>query len=378
VAAALARRGLAVTVLDAAPAPATGASGVPVGLAVPHVSADDNPRSRLTRHGTRLLLQQAQALLQQGRDWAPTGVLQRPVDTAMTLPKTWPAAGQDWALPAPPHGLWHPHGAWLKPAALIAAWLSQPGINFCGNARAHRLVRKGELWHVLDDKGDELASAPLMVLACGLQCAKLATSVATLRNPLPALQGTHGQVSWGFEPVSEDTLNGAPPWPAHPINGWGSWVPGVAVDGLIAKPSTHTIAPPPTTAWFAGATFTPSDQAAPTEAQGHRANLQRMQTLLPDHAQQLQQRFADASLQAWYGERCTSHDRLPLVGALVDRELHGDQAGDPPSLWVSTAMGSRGLSLAVLCAELLAAQLGGEPWPIEASLAKSLDVFRGK
>jgi tRNA 5-methylaminomethyl-2-thiouridine biosynthesis bifunctional protein len=39
-------------------------------------------------------------------------------------------------------------------------------------------------------------------------------------------------------------------------------------------------------------------------------------------------------------------------------------------------MGSRGLSFAVLCAQLLVAQIGAEPWPVEASLARSLHSTR--
>ena len=51
--------------------------------------------------------------------------------------------------------------------------------------------------------------------------------------------------------------------------------------------------------------------------------------------------------------RCASTDRRPLVGEVE------------PGLWVSTAMGSRGLTFAALCGELLAARLHGEPLPLE-------------
>jgi len=37
-----------------------------------------------------------------------------------------------------------------------------------------------------------------------------------------------------------------------------------------------------------------------------------------------------------------------------------------------TGMGSRGLSFAALCAELLAAQLHGEPLPVDNQLAKAM------
>ena len=39
-------------------------------------------------------------------------------------------------------------------------------------------------------------------------------------------------------------------------------------------------------------------------------------------------------------------------------------------------MGSRGLSFAVLCAELLAARWHGEPLPLPVALAQALDTAR--
>ncbi|RYF72780.1 MAG: hypothetical protein EOO29_27810, partial [Comamonadaceae bacterium] len=47
-----------------------------------------------------------------------------------------------------------------------------------------------------------------------------------------------------------------------------------------------------------------------------------------------------------------------------------------PGLWVCTALGSRGLSFATLCAELLAARWHGEPLPVPAAWARGLDTAR--
>ena len=51
-------------------------------------------------------------------------------------------------------------------------------------------------------------------------------------------------------------------------------------------------------------------------------------------------------------------------------------ASGMPPVWISASMGSRGLTYAVLCAELLAARLGGEPLPLEGSLARLLAAAR--
>jgi len=71
-------------------------------------------------------------------------------------------------------------------------------------------------------------------------------------------------------------------------------------------------------------------------------------------------------VRAWTGVRCVSDDRRPFLGEVQ------------PGLWVSTAMGSRGLTFAALCAELLAARLHGEPLPLERRLAQSLDTERSR
>ena len=62
--------------------------------------------------------------------------------------------------------------------------------------------------------------------------------------------------------------------------------------------------------------------------------------------------------------RCTAPDRLPIVGPVDSSTL--------PGLWVCTAMGARGLTLALLCGELLVARLNGEPLPLDAKLARAL------
>ena len=124
-------------------------------------------------------------------------------------------------------------------------------------------------------------------------------------------------------------------------------------------------------AWFTGATDeTPWAAGPPSIAAQHSANHARLKALLPACAHTLAEQFDDGSVQAWRGTRHAPADHLPVVGPLMD--------GDSPTLWISTGLGSRGLSTSVLCAELLAARLGAEPWPVEASLARHLEPRRKK
>jgi tRNA 5-methylaminomethyl-2-thiouridine biosynthesis bifunctional protein len=100
----------------------------------------------------------------------------------------------------------------------------------------------------------------------------------------------------------------------------------------------------------------------------HAINLKKLQALLPVAAQALGAQFDNGQVGAWQGTRCITHDRLPLVGPL--------EVAPDPSLWLCAGMGARGLSFSALCAEILAAWLGGEPLPIENNLAKLLATNR--
>jgi tRNA 5-methylaminomethyl-2-thiouridine biosynthesis bifunctional protein len=83
---------------------------------------------------------------------------------------------------------------------------------------------------------------------------------------------------------------------------------------------------------------------------------------------QLEGAFAHGNTSTWTGVRCASADRRPLVGPLSPEVADG--------LWLCTALGSRGLSFAALCAELLAAHWHAEPLPLAAKLAQALDAGR--
>jgi tRNA 5-methylaminomethyl-2-thiouridine biosynthesis bifunctional protein len=85
--------------------------------------------------------------------------------------------------------------------------------------------------------------------------------------------------------------------------------------------------------------------------------------------------------------RSVTSDRMPMIGALVDEtaartdaaRLSGAWPLDlprAPGLYGAFAFGSRGLVWSALGAELIAAQVEGEPWPIERELAEAIDPGR--
>ena len=370
---ALADRGYAVRVLDQGTAPAAGASGLPVGLVAPHASPDDSVISRLSRAGLRAMRDRMTHLLREGQDWGNSGVQERrlPGKTrkggAPAMWRThWPTEGAAWTsdfdalnvmdTPAvPDHTLWHPKGAWVRPAALVRALLQHPRIHWQGQAQVTHLAcatqggaSAAKRWSVMHHD-DVLAQGAHIVLAMGPATPKLLQDSGLAVQALP-MRPLRGQLSWGRMADLPETDG---PWPHSPVNGHGCFI--------------HSIASEDGPAWFAGSTFDRTRESADILAQDHAENLTRVQALLPEHAPQFEAAFAPENVRAWAGVRCSVPDRLPMVGAVPDA---------PEGLWVCSAMGSRGLTLAVLCGETLAAQWTGEPSPLEPALARALTSSR--
>ncbi len=355
VASSLARRGWAVTVLDAASAPAGGASSLPAGLLVPHTSPDDSPLSRLTRAGARITLQQCRALLRHGTDWGHTGVLQRSLgEAAAQLPPAWGQSqlndASHWCYPASERtltaaglladspALWHVQAGWVKPAALVNAWLAAPGVSWRGKAEVARITPSDHGWQLHGAADDLLVEADLVVLAAGYGSRSLASSSGATA---PDLQAVRGQVTFGLQKNSDNL-------PPFAVNGNGGLISGITTpDGPM---------------WLMGAGYERDVQLPTIKAQDHADNLVRLRTLLPHIAPVLAEHFSPEQARGWAGIRCATPNRLPWVSA----------ADSGAGLWLCTGMGSRGLSFAALCGELLAAQLHGEPLPVDSQLAKAM------
>lgn len=367
---ALAEAGVPVTVLDAAPEPAAAASGNPAGLFHAIVNGEDGPYARLYRAAALRAAQVYAPAVASGRVGGTlTGLLRLAsagqtaasmqallqrlglppaVAEALDAEAASARAGVPLAAPA-----WHhAHGGWIAPGEWVREQLSRPDVRFRGRSAVARLQpAEGGGWHLQAADGTRLATAALVVLAN-------AESAASLAPRPPAawpLQRTRGQVSWW--PVA-----GRPPLGcALAGDGYALALPGRLLCGATQQRPGEP----------------GHDEAAPREAD-HRFNLERFARLtgLPVPAA--------ASCEGRVGWRLGSDDRLPVAGALPLAE-----PGLPPSrltqarawprhpgLFVLTALGSRGLTLAPLLGELVAAQALGLPWPLEQDLADAVDPVR--
>lgn len=390
----LAERGWHVTVFDCATNPAAGASAVPAGIFAPHVSADDCLLSQLTRAGIAATQARAAQLLRPGIDFSSDGVLELHPPGKRRLPPWWDSAAPP-AATAPESrdtrsmltcanaraagvapntqrpALWHARAGWMRPAALVEACLKHPNVSWRGGTRVTQVHADGALWQLQDDLGRVADEAELVVLAAGFATRSLLPSGAL---PLRALRG---QIAWGPVPKQTDGAT----LPPFPVNGQGYLIAHV---GDANAPC-----------WVAGSTFERSGKHASQRASAHAENWTHLDALLPHAAHALAAAWHDGSAQAWAGVRATLPDHLPAVGSWFDgtlRDFPGSAArgaqtskqvrtaahdtSQPLPIQICTALGSRGLTLAVLCGELLAAQLHGEPLPVTRTLAAHLRADR--
>ncbi|HEX9398388.1 MAG TPA: FAD-dependent 5-carboxymethylaminomethyl-2-thiouridine(34) oxidoreductase MnmC [Burkholderiales bacterium] len=117
------------------------------------------------------------------------------------------------------------------------------------------------------------------------------------------------------------------------------------------------ILPPVDGLCVVGASFDLEDEDTNVRADSHAANLDRLKKILL-----LKTEILNPAGRVAF--RSVTPDRLPVVGRLAD------------NVYGAFAFGSRGLVWAALAAELLAAELEGEPLPVEGALVKALEPAR--
>ncbi|NDY89787.1 FAD-dependent 5-carboxymethylaminomethyl-2-thiouridine(34) oxidoreductase MnmC [Ideonella livida] len=407
---ALAAQGLRVTVLERCAGAARETSGNPAGIFHPVVHAHDGAHAQLLRAGARRTCQLLRTALAEG---APLpgeahGLLRgtQAADEGETDPHGPPGADPlpgmealiarhglpaDWvqALAQPQASAladqplagpaWHFQDAgWVSPAVLVHHWLSLPGVTLRTGAEVaalHPPSPDGESngtptgWQARDAQGAVLAQADVVVLANARGLAPL------LHALLPDVEGwpwgqSRGQVSWwpqeAASAVSLPTLS-------RPLasGGYALALPPALGGGLLC-----------------GATNQREDDDPQVRVADHARNLDRLGELLAAPLPQAQREAAlAAGPRGKVGWRLMVDDRLPLMGPvpLPARTLSAQGARRleqprfvprQPGLYLLSALGSRGLTVAPLLGEALAACITGAPNPLPADLLDAVDPAR--
>jgi tRNA 5-methylaminomethyl-2-thiouridine biosynthesis bifunctional protein len=365
VAAALVDAGVACTVFDRRAEPSAEAAMRRVGIFHGVVHGHDGTHARFGRaaalHAGRDI---ASAIAAQGVPGSAAGLLRlsdEPFESLCTtaarlsLPPEYVRpvdAREASALAGVPHGrpAWlFARGGWVQAAALCRAWTHRPSIRMRRGVAVAALRRERDQWALLDENGGLLERAPIVVLAGA------ADTLGLIDAPDWPAQRVRGQTSW----LAADT----PGLPALrlPLAGAGYAVP--LADGSL----------------LFGATSQPGDLDPCVRETDHRFNLRRLAALTgclePNGL------MPQAGLVGW---RWVATDRLPIVGPVPDPAVAaGSPRIDQPrfaprqqGLFVLSALASRGITWAPLAARVLAAQIAGAPWPLEASLSDAIDPAR--
>jgi len=346
---ALARQGVHCTVIDARPGPAQASSGNPAGLFHGILHPGDGAHARFNRAcalATEKLLRELNLpSLQWGllrleltRDFSAMQALldaqHLPVDYVQALDAQ--QAGALSGLPSAHPAWFYPGGGALSPSTYVQALLHEARTIYKRKVAALRF--ENGLWEALDPQRMLIASAPAVVLAGGHEGITLLPELPLVRQ--------RGQLTH-LPQIG----------PRVPLAGQGYAVSDGA-QGL-----------------WCGATSDDEDTEPELRERDQQRNVEQWLRLSG------QASAADAPLAGRVAWRLLTPDRLPLVGGLPDPSYAGrrDQLRlipRLPGLAVCTAFGSRGISFAALCGEIIAAQITGAPCPVESSLLDAVDPAR--
>ena len=272
------------------------------------------------------------------------------------------------------YGLFFPELGWISPPKVCASLIQHPLISVC-TAEVEQidfrppLKGKSKVWVALDHANNIIGSAPVIVVACAFDSSKFNQ---TNHLPLTKVRGQTTVVPETEETHSLDTI----------LCGDGYILP--ALDGM------HTL----------GATYSLSDDQITNRLVDHKTNIRQIGAI--DNV--LGKNFIkinENSLEGRTSFRCATPDFLPIAGPapkLCDyitnyklmqknARAHIPVAGSSwEGLYLNIGHGSRGLSYAPMCAELVAGQICNEIPPLELDLRQALhpgrfiirDIKRGK
>ena len=355
-AAALARRGFEVCLLEQAKTLAQGASAQPRSVIYARLLPQDTPAGRLVLAQYQYALSFYRQLFQdgalrEGEDGSLCGVLQLACEDRRAAQQARLAciyreckellqavdaaeAQRISGLAQRCGGLFFPAAGWLKPAAICRALAAQDGIELRLGCPVAALEQDGAGgWLALAQDGSLLAAAQVAVAASGWEAVHMSL-------PLQL--------------------------PVHPVRGQSTLLPAGQCSRKLRTVLCHRgyLTPAAEGMHMLGASFEPDNDNPEPEPAAHRHNLERLVADVPVLASEMP---APGDCTGCVGFRCASTDRRPLAGP-AGKEW--------PGLYLNLAHGGKGLVSIPLCAELTAAQIAGEPLPAEADLAQFISPIR--
>lgn len=363
-------QGVQVRVVDQAPVPGGAASALSWGILHPHFTRDDSPLSKLSREGFLLARSRLRELEEKTGEplFEPLGCLQM-AHTDEIYAEWQSAASQDqpFALPADygtllqkeeaslKAGLSLKRGGWFFPmsgmarcGAFCRALIKASGASYRGNTQVVALKKQDKYWQLIGEFGEVIDEATDVVV-----CAAFA-SEALLGSAL-GLEALPGRITL-LRDTDLTELN-------SPVSG----------EGYIAHMSDGYCG--------VGATYELERTGPWTETKAHENNLVKLDSLLTKSVPVV-------VTGAYCGVRAAGPGRLPVLGASIDEEKwlsvcrshkeypQDSSLWDQEGLWVLAGLGSRGLSMSALCADMLTSFMLGVALPADPALLKTLAPSR--
>ena len=371
-----------------------GASGLPIALFHPMDSRDDNLQSKMTRMGIRMLLSRIEHLAPhlKANAFKRLEVLEvkkktkgKPAplhnDETQVFAQTEESLGSmDWSakstmLSKTLPEILHHVGGWIQPQAYIECLLSHPNIEVIdgfevqsiesNSGKGTNLKDTSRQWQLVSPQGARLETSTL-ILCTGFHTRELLASCipSGLNASHWPIQAIKGQLTLGR--MSE--LIALMP---HGVAERSELLMGcrahVDQASFLAQLPSAIEDSQNSSRFCIGSTFERDQTQIENSAGSERKNLLDLARVLEgeiDLQTNPESLKASLTLEAWSGVRCTTPDRMPIVGEIQE------------GLWVNFGLGSRGLSLCTLMAETLSGLIEREPLALPKRLLKSIQWER--
>jgi tRNA 5-methylaminomethyl-2-thiouridine biosynthesis bifunctional protein len=368
----LAKRGWKVTVIDKNTM-ASGASGNAQGVVYAKLSAKMNLHSRFYLSGYLFSLINLKRQLPDKKNWDNCGVLQLATNDkevkrqqrfceeyslddvviGVNRQQASDLAGID--IPYP--GLFFKDGAWVYPQAWCKQLLNHQNITLLENTQAEKITQldSDNRWLVeLTSKADDIQSQVLVI--CNANDASLLDHLSFL--------------------------------PTKPVAGQVTQLPAQSLKLNTVLCGDHYVAPAHNGQLNFGASYRIKSDNTDVLESDNSANIDNLTSSFASIQDQLNlavEPIGRASV------RCTSPDYTPIAGPICDSQLFLEDfarlkknrkwkfqqpAKFIEGLYINIAHGSRGLTSAPLCSELITAQITGEPLPMPKEQANMLNPNR--
>ena len=358
----LAKRDWHITVLERHRTVGTEASGNPMAVISPKITARTSVDEEFSVQCFLYLLRQIRQLKISDRLWSGCGVLnlamgeekllqwqrisQRGLNSKIVQCLSADEASNIAGIQIEHNSLYYPEAGWIDPRALIRILLSDSRISIFHNSDALRLSWQAGSWSVIDSSNALLARAPVVVIASGRF---LDFDVTKTLPVTPVLGQTtlakSNDLSRRLKTVVQHT-------------------------GYITPEREHH--------HLLGSTYDRNVDEPVSCAQADQDNFEKQRESLHEFSELLGDlKTAHAAV------RTTSPTRMPYIGVLPNetslranyrpmlrRNYQPDTrpANHLPGLYITAAYGSRGITNAALGGELLASIICDEPLPIQSRL----------